>query len=116
MTTGINDDNGTLTLEDLDSAVITAMLADEGVGKGAYKRELEAFGKSGAYFIDFCKVFEGKTVKTMIQSVDNNLKALMENPTYPRCKIAKNDEKLLVINLAVHAEKEAARLAAKNES
>lgn len=112
MTTGINDDNGVLTLEELDSALITAMLADEGVGKGAYKRELEAFGKSGAYYIDFCKVFEGKTVKTMIQSVDNNLKELSKDPSFPKCKIAKTDDKLLVINLNVHAE----RTAAKNDA
>lgn len=110
----VANDEGVLTLEELDAAVITALLAEQGVGKGQYKRVISETVGKGAYYIDFCTHpgFIGKSVSAMKQSVKNNLDELSKDPKFPKCKIASSDDKLLVINLDVHAE----RTAAKQES
>lgn len=109
MTTGIKtNEDGTLELDVLSDEDIENLLNGTGIGKGQYKNTLLTTVGQGAYYVDFCKVFS-KPVKTMAQSVKNNLDELLKDPTFPRCQIAKSDDKLLVINMDVRAE----RLAAK---
>lgn len=112
MTTGIKtNDDGTLELDVLSEEDITAYLAQTHSGKGQYKAALSSTVGNGDYYIDFCKHpdFVGKEVGSMYQSVDNNLKKLASTPNFPKCRIVRGENKLLVINLDVHA----ARVAAK---
>lgn len=116
MTTGIKtNEDGTLELDVLTDDDIAALLDGTGIGKGQYKHTLTTTVGQGEYYVDFCKVFN-KTVKTMAQSVKLNLDELLKDPAFPRCKIAKSDDKLLVINMDVRAERLAAAEAAKNEA
>lgn len=96
----------------LSSDMITAALAAKKAPKGQYLIDAKNFALTGAYHLDFCSLpqYAGKEPAAVKQSVTTACKKMqLQHPQYPPCSCIVIDDKVLIINLAVHAAKQAAK-------
>lgn len=102
------------------TALDALMTADDTrVPKGYYFRNIYDFGTSGEHLINLSELPLLKTAKS--NNIKTNAKRIVAEitekyPHFPACKIARMDDNVLLVNVAVHAAKMAEAAADNDES
>lgn len=78
------------------------------VPKGYYFRHIYDFGTSGEHVLNLSELplltsAKSSNIKTNVKRIVNEITE--KYPTFPTCKVARIDDSVLLVNVAVHAAK-----------